>query len=143
MTQMELPFDSGPIKFTQVNAAQHLSLDAMSELMHVTAKLKGFWPPKYYEAHQDRPYGEKPVTEEAICTKLALVHSEVTEILEAIRKEQGEYKVVEEMADVIIRLLDLYAALKDTGQVDSSLDDVVQSKMRINEQRPKLHGNKF
>lgn len=117
--------------------AAEVGLDAMAALMHETAVEKGFWPEKYYTLFTQQ------VTEEAICTKLALVHSEVTEVLEAIRKEQGEEKVVEEMADVIIRLLDLYAALKNTGQVDASLDDVVQLKMNKNKLRPRLHGNKF
>lgn len=149
---IELPYDSGPIKHElpplhDVNEiAAELGFDALAALMHETALEKGFWPEKYYD---NVPRGgdslsyKAEVTEEAICTKLALVHSEVTEVLEAIRKSQGEEKVVEEMADVIIRLLDLYAAMKNTGQVDSSLDDVVQSKMRKNALRPKLHGNRF
>lgn len=123
-------------------------LDASAALMHETAKEKGFWPGRYYESPSDYRFPNenlelRGVTEEAICTKLALVHSEVTEVLEAIRKEQGEYKVVEEMADVIIRLLDLYAALKNTDQVTSSLDEVVRLKMIKNASRPTLHGNRF
>lgn len=136
MIEQELPLDLPPLHEKNEIAAE-LGFDALAALMHETAVSKGFWPDKYYD------YIKPDVTEEAICTKLALVHSEVTEILEAIRKSQGEEKVVEEMADVIIRLLDLYAALKNTGQVDSSLDSVVQSKMKKNEQRPKLHGNRF
>lgn len=126
-----------------------LGLDAAAERMHAIAKEKGFWPERYYRYQEWGDGGdvvtqvEKLVTDEAIGTKLALVHSEVTEVLEAIRKNQGEDKVVEEMADIVIRLLDLYAALKDTGQVDASLDDVVQSKMNKNAKRPQLHGNNF
>lgn len=110
--------------------AAEVGLDAIAAVMHQTAIDKGFWN-----------YDE--VTSEVVGMKLALVHSEVTEVLEAIRKNKGEEKVVEEMADVIIRLLDLYAALRDAGQVDSSLDDVLQLKMNTNTQRPTLHGNKF
>jgi NTP pyrophosphatase (non-canonical NTP hydrolase) len=44
--------------------------------------------------------------------QLAMVHSEVSEVLEAIRKEKGDDQVVEELADIIIRVLDLYAGLK-------------------------------
>lgn len=141
MTQMDLP---GMPPLHDVNEiAAEVGLDAMAALMHETAMDKGFWPVKYYEnaVHDGEPTAY--VTEEAIGVKLALVHSEVTEVLEAIRKSQGEEKVVEEMADVIIRLLDLYAALKNTGQIDSSLDDVLQLKMNKNTMRPKLHGNRF
>lgn len=120
-------------------------LDEQARLVHNTAKEKGFWPEKYYVEHTDGAIhlGSRAVTEEAICTKLALVHSEVTEVLEAIRKEQGKYKIVEEMADVYIRLLDLYQAMRDTGQVEDSLDLVVTEKMAKNSGRPRLHGNRF
>lgn len=143
--QDELPFDyqEFPPLHVASEIAAEIGLDAMAALIHETAIDKGFWPPKYYESAliNDEPTGV--LHNEAISTKLALVHSEVTEVLEAVRKSQGEQAVVEEMADVIIRLLDLWAALKNTGQVDSSLDDMVQLKMRKNTLRPTLHGNKF
>ena len=156
MTQLELGYDSGPIRPTVNELAAEIGLDALAALVHETAKEKGFWPTKYYTSVDD--YSEVPeathnlfaepnvvaqVTEEAIYTKLALVHSEVTEVLEAIRKDQGEDKVVEEMADILVRLLDLWAALKNTGQVERSLDEAIQTKMKVNEGRPKLHGNRF
>ena len=75
--------------------------------------------------------------------KLALVHSEVTEVLEAIRKSHGSEKVVEEMADVIIRLLDVYAAMRNEEAVIHSLDEILQKKMDINKDRQRLHGNLF
>ena len=75
--------------------------------------------------------------------KLALVHSEVTEILEAMRKSQGSEKIVEEIADVIIRLLDVYAAMRNEEIVLHSLDDILQNKIDKNKQRPTLHGNRF
>lgn len=134
----ELPLGLPPLHNVNEVAAE-VGFDALAALMHETASEKGFWPSKYYTG----PDGIDGVSEEAIGVKLALVHSEVTEVLEAIRKTQGEEKVVEEMADVIIRLLDLYAAMKNTGQVTSSLDDVVLAKMNKNTQRPKLHGNRF
>ncbi len=132
--------------------AGEIGLDATAALVHETAREKGFWPERYYLVdtkvlHSVVEQGGKgrilKVSEEAICTKLALIHSEVTEILEAVRKDKGKEAVLEEMADVHIRLLDLYAALRNTEQVDGSLDEVVQSKMRKNSNRPRLHGNKF
>jgi len=101
----------------------------MARQVHLIAKSKGFWD------------GE--VTYDKIGNKLALVHSEVTEVLEAIRKDQGQEKVVEEMADIIIRLVDLYQAMVNTGQINDSLDFVLEKKIMKNMERPALHGNKF
>jgi NTP pyrophosphatase (non-canonical NTP hydrolase) len=106
-----------------------MSLDLMARQVHLIAKSKGFWD------------GE--VTYDKIGNKLALVHSEVTEVLEAIRKDQGQEKVVEEMADIIIRLVDLYQAMVNTGQIKDSLDFVLEKKIMKNMERPALHGNKF
>lgn len=104
-------------------------LDALAAVLHQTAIEKGFW--------------EGEVSYDKIGNKLALVHSEVTEVLEAIRKKQGSEAVVEEMSDIIIRLLDLYAAMRDENMIEHSLDEVLNKKLNINKERPKLHGNLF
>lgn len=104
-------------------------LDALAAVLHETAKEKGFWQGEY--------------THDKIGNKLALVHSEVTEVLEAIRKRQGSEKVVEEIADTIIRLLDIYAAMRNEEAVLHSLDEVLHNKMEKNKVRPPLHGNLF
>ena len=41
-------------------------------------------------------------------------------------------EIVEEMADVIIRLLDLYAAMMNGGFIEHSLDEQMNKKMEIN-----------
>ena len=104
-------------------------LDALAAVLHETAVEKGFWDGEY--------------SHDKIGNKLALVHSEVTEVLEAIRKSHGSEKVVEEMADVIIRLLDIYAAMRNEEQVLHSLDEILEKKMNINKERQRLHGNLF
>jgi NTP pyrophosphatase (non-canonical NTP hydrolase) len=104
-------------------------LDALSAVLHETAISKGFW--------------EGSINHDKIGNKLALVHSEVTEVLEAIRKNKGSEKTVEEMADVIIRLLDVYAAMMNATLIEHSLDEVLYNKMEINNNRPILHGNLF
>ena len=104
-------------------------LDALAAILHETAIEKGFWD------------GE--IGYDKIGNKLALVHSEVTEVLEAIRKNKGSEEVVEEMADVLIRLLDIYAAMRNTGDLIHSFDEVLDKKININKERPKLHGNLF
>ena len=104
-------------------------LDALAAMLHETAKEKGFWDGEY--------------SHDKVGNKLALVHSEVTEVLEAIRKSQGSEKVVEEMADVIIRLLDVYAAMRNEEKILHSLDEVLEAKINKNKERPRLHGNLF
>ena len=104
-------------------------LDALAAVLHETAKEKGFWDGDY--------------THDKVGNKLALVHSEVTEVLEAIRKSHGSEKVVEEIADVIIRLLDVYAAMRNEEAVLHSLDEILHKKMEKNKIRPALHGNLF
>jgi NTP pyrophosphatase (non-canonical NTP hydrolase) len=104
-------------------------LDALAAVLHETAIEKGFW--------------EGPKNHDKLGNKLALIHSEVTEVLEAIRKNKGSKEIVEEMADVLIRLLDLYAAMMNAGFVDHSLDEQLFQKMEVNKNRQRLHGNLF
>jgi NTP pyrophosphatase (non-canonical NTP hydrolase) len=104
-------------------------LDALSAVLHENAKEKGFWDGDY--------------SHDKIGNKLALVHSEVTEVLEAIRKNKGSEEIVEEIADIIIRILDVYAAMKNEDQILHSLDEILESKINKNKERARLHGNLF
>jgi len=104
-------------------------LERLAKMVHETAKEKGFWDGDY---NYDK-----------IGNKLALVHSEVTEVLEAIRKNKGQKAVVEEMADVLIRLLDIYQAMTEAGDIRVSFEKVLREKMDTNKKREKLHGNNF
>src|SRR6478735_325261 len=93
----------------------------------LTADEKGFW-------------GE-PEPMDKYVAKLGLIHSEVTEILEALRKNQGADKVTEEFADVFIRALDLHAKLAADGYATDDLYEVILSKMNKNQERPPKHGH--
>lgn len=86
---------------------------------HVTAVSKGWW-------ETDRNNYEL----------LALVHSEVSEAVESLRKEDNEH-VVEELADVLIRIFDL------CGRHHWDLEDAVLKKMAFNKTRPYRHGGKL
>jgi NTP pyrophosphatase (non-canonical NTP hydrolase) len=109
-----------------------MNLDKLAEQLHVTAIEKGFWTPlAFMEPGDDFIF---------YCKQLAMVHSEVTEVLEALRKDKGQDVVVEELADIIIRVLDLYAGLYDNGIVTDSLNKTVRKKARVNKDRPRLHG---
>lgn len=111
------------------NILTEYGLDALSAVLHETAIQKGFWDGEY--------------TYDKLGNKLALVHSEVTEVLEAVRKNQGSEKIVEEIADTIIRILDVYAAMRNEEHVLHSLDEVLHNKIEKNTYRPPLHGNLF
>ena len=69
-------------------------------------------------------------------TAMALIHSEVSEALEAHRNGDWE-NVAEEFADILIRVFDAAGAYK----ID--LDRAVEDKMRINRGRPRKHGKKY
>ena len=75
------------------------------------------------------------------CERLALIHSEVTEVLEALRKNKGSLEVVKEISDVLVRTLDFYEALREAGEVTESLDEVFHGIKEANKGRPYLHGN--
>lgn len=111
------------------NVLMDYGVDALAATLHETAIEKGFW--------------EGEITHDKIGNKLALVHSEVTEVLEAIRKDKGSKEIVEEMSDVIIRLLDLYAAMRNSEMVTDSLEEILDNKIKKNKDRPRLHGNLF
>jgi hypothetical protein len=114
---------------TENDLVTEYGLDALAAMLHETAREKGFWDGEY--------------SYDKVGNKLALVHSEITEVLEAIRKSHGSEKIVEEMADVIIRLLDVYAAMRNEEEILHSLDEVLEAKINKNKERPRLHGNLF
>jgi NTP pyrophosphatase (non-canonical NTP hydrolase) len=116
-------------KMKAIDLVSEYGLDALAAVLHETAKEKGFWDGEY--------------SHDKVGNKLALVHSEVTEVLEAIRKSKGSENIVEEMADVIIRLLDVYAAMRNEEEILHSLDEVLEAKINKNKERPRLHGNLF
>ena len=113
----------------EVSLVTDYGLDVLSAVLHETAIEKGFW--------------SSPKNFDVFGNKLALIHSEVTEVLEAIRKNKGSEDIVEEMSDILIRTLDLYASMRNAGFVEHSLDEVLFNKIEKNKVRPALHGNLF
>ena len=112
------------------------SLNNMAEEIHEVSTQKGFWD-KVYKYTEGKPSQDI----DFMLSKLALVHSEVSEVLEAMRKQMGEEKIVEELVDIYIRLMDFYQGAKNCGWVESSFDEVYEKKMAINKERKPMHGN--
>jgi NTP pyrophosphatase (non-canonical NTP hydrolase) len=105
------------------------SLEQMGKEIHATAVEKGFWPEK--------------VNDIFIAKQLMMIVSEAVEVMEAIRKDKGKQEVADEMADIVIRTLDLYQGLVDNGYVDQELQVALNNKTSFNKSRPERHGVKF
>jgi NTP pyrophosphatase (non-canonical NTP hydrolase) len=105
------------------------TLDSMAHEIHQTAIDKGFWPEK--------------VDDIFITKQLMMIVSETVEVMEAIRKDKGKREVADEMADIVIRTLDLYQGLRDNGYVEGELQVALNNKTDFNKSRPERHGVKF
>lgn len=115
-------------------------------LIHAINKNKGF---------HDRPLcnfkasaGAEPedVNIDAVLAKLALIHSEVSEALEAAREgrfilyhdDNGKPEgMVTELADTVIRIMDTCEAM------GLDLERAIAEKVDYNESRPAMHGGKL
>ncbi len=103
--------------------------DELAEQLHETAVAKGFWP--------------EDVDDIFITKQLMMIVSEAVEVMEAIRKDKGGDQIADEMADILIRTLDLYAGLVEHGYTKVSLDYALDKKANVNKDRPERHGVRF
>ena len=113
----------------------YLMFDELAKQLHETAVEKGFWKVI------DNATPEQ--TDIFITKQLMMIVSEVTEVMEAIRKDKGEDEIAAEFSDIFIRTLDLYAGMVDLGYLTKSLDDALDKKTGFNKTRPEKHGVRF
>lgn len=107
-------------------------IDALCQDIYADNHERGFWDADGYD-------------EFFIGTKLALIHGEVSEALEALRK--GEFcedkhlphysNFAVELADIVIRTLDL------AGAKGIPLGQVINEKLEFNKGRPYKHNKAF
>lgn len=103
------------------------TLAILAKVIHKNSVEKGF-------------YGE-PEMMDKVAAKIALIHSEATELLEALRKSQGANKVTEETVDILIRVFDLHDFLVELDWATDDLDATLGIKMLTNASRPPKHGH--
>jgi len=101
-----------------------LSLNTISEIISLWSEHQGFDNPPSIETRE-----QKMLMNE----KLMLVVTEVAEACEEVRKDNME-NFKEEIADVIIRLLNI------CGSAKIDIDKTISQKMEKNRKRPKRHG---
>ena len=112
-----------------------MEIHQLQEECYKNSKEHGFW---------EGPNGDN------LPTKLCLIHSEVSEALEAFRDGDMELRweedkrgvqkpegFVVELADVLIRVFDL------AGRHGMNLEVALIAKMKYNETRPYKHGGKY
>lgn len=107
----------------------HVEFAKKQSETHENAKAKGFYD-------QVRNVGEL----------VALIHAECSEVLEVMRKPStlrksekiaAYFEIEEELADIIIRTMDLAEYLR------CDLGGAVEAKMAYNKTRPHKHGKMF
>jgi len=90
------------------------------EVSHSIAKEKGWW---------DEPRHDGEL--------IALMHSELSEALEAMRNHGSQDDIAEELADCCIRIFDY------CGAREIDLENALVKKIEYNKTRPYRHGKKF
>ena len=102
-----------------MKTAQKYSISDFINVCHSIARQKGWW---------DRERNDAEI--------IALLHSELSEALEALRNNEPPERIAEELADCLIRIFDY------CGGRNLDLEKALLEKIKKNRKRPYRHGNK-
>jgi len=107
----------------------NINLEELTFEIHTNAVEKGFWAIKKNEDLANQ-----------ILAKMMLIDTEVSELADAYVKSQGSETILKEFSDIIIRLLDLYAAMQRYRIVEEGkLSETLLNKIAYNKTRPAKH----
>lgn len=118
-----------------MNGLEVMVINKLAEIFHKSSADAGWWKTLVVSREVDPPKEQTAIDPHEVGTKFGLIHSEVSEAMEAFRKNAMDDHLTDrlgvevEIADAMIRLLDLAGALRlDVG-------GAMEAKMRYNAQR--------
>lgn len=108
----------------------------LTDEAHRNAVDKGFYGDvrAVETGHFTDPHDADAVMLRLKLARLALIGTEVSEAVEALRKGASTGEVGDELADIVIRTMDL------AGFLGVDLESAIEEKMERNRQRPRMHG---
>ena len=121
-------------------------LNAFCKDVNAVVVSKGFWDTmhmsmQWLDADDESQVLVKATKDAYISQKIALIMSECSEALEAMRKDdyglEKKDSFEDEIADVFIRLSDL------CGELDIDIEKQIAWKLQHNKSRPAKHGKNF
>lgn len=122
-----------------------MSLRALQDAAHQTAAEKGWWDYSIDDSIRFDEENGTYIRPRSIPEQIALMHSELSEALEEVRKPDARaFYLVDnkpegwavELADCVIRIMDT------CGYYGQDLQALVELKMKYNETRSQRHGGK-